>query len=384
MRLFTTAISLTLLSFLSGCATSSFRDSWSSATASLSRFGKNDDSILKSDAVQTKLTPEFKSAQRKLKDAESMLLAHARLLEDQEKFAEARQRYRELITAYPKSVNAAVGLARIELKTGRVEQAEAILQELRQEHPRSVPVRLALGGLYAERGEMQKAVETYSTAVDLDPDNQTLRYELGVALARANQVEQALPHLKFAVGESAATYNIGYLLYETGRTEEAKRWFNAALEGHPDEQTRMQASKMIAQLSPPPAAERDTPDIRTASATQRPISTDQWNQQQPSVTSSSTTRVVPATHSNPVTQDSRRDSVFSTASQSVPLTSNALPATTETGQSRSGSGEIPQWQGKNAVSTSFEVVAPEQQQTPEIHGTDSSVQQPPMWRSRNR
>jgi Flp pilus assembly protein TadD len=168
MRTIQLVTALALVATISGCASTSLRQSWGSALAAVTP-GKSKQSVLQSEAVRTPLSDEFKQAQRNLKNPESLLVMHARLMEDQEKFAEARQRYREVITAYPRNVEAAVGLARVEHKTGRVEQAEQILTELQEMHPSSVPVRMALGSLYKERGQLEDAVRTYATAADLEP-----------------------------------------------------------------------------------------------------------------------------------------------------------------------------------------------------------------------
>jgi tetratricopeptide (TPR) repeat protein len=214
-----------------------------SALATLkSKFSRGD---------KEELSPEFQAAQKTLKKhPEKTLLAWARYQEDIGEFAEARKMYRELQIAYPKSKEAWLGMARIELATGRTQQAHEILTKLVQDDPANVEVRLALGRMYAEQEKWDDALAAFEEACELSPDDQNCRYELGVAFAESGNYDQALTNLTYAVGEPAAHYNIGYLLYEKGRSEDAAEWFRNALAHHPDNQTALKSRAMLAKLEP--------------------------------------------------------------------------------------------------------------------------------------
>jgi tetratricopeptide (TPR) repeat protein len=197
------------------------------------------------------LSPEFKAAQKTLKKhPEKTLLAWARYQEDIGEYAEARKMYRELQIAYPENKEASLGMARIELATGRSKQAHEILTKLVNDDPENVEVRLALGRMFCEQEKWDEALAAFEGACELSPDDQNCRYELGVAFAQAGNFDQALSHLTYAVGESAAHYNIGYLLHEKGQNEDAAEWFRNALERHPDNQTALKSRAMLAKLDP--------------------------------------------------------------------------------------------------------------------------------------
>ncbi len=113
---------LTGMGFCPGCATDGlklpFRDTiaarWNSPNPASGRAGEGE------------LSPEFREAQKVFKkDPEGALLAWARWQEDVGEYGEARRKYRELLIAYPENIEAQLGLARIELSCGRVEQADA-------------------------------------------------------------------------------------------------------------------------------------------------------------------------------------------------------------------------------------------------------------------
>lgn len=201
--------------------------------------------------AKEELSPEFRAAQKTLKKhPEKTLIAWARYQEDIGEYAEARKMYHELQIAYPDNTEAHLGMARVELLTGRSQQAEEILAELMDDHPDDVNVRLAFGRLYTELGRLPEAIGAFEEACEIEPQNQDCRYELGIAYARAGNFDQAISHLTFSVGESAAHYNIGYILHEQGRDAEAVEWFRDALQQHPDQQTAQKSNAMLAKLSP--------------------------------------------------------------------------------------------------------------------------------------
>lgn len=228
---------LTITLFTScGCQSGGLKDSWARLTSR--------------KPEKQELTPEFREAQRMLKHPEQTLVAMARWKEDNEEYAEAREKYRELLLAYPENLEAQLGLARIEMATGRQQQAEQQLTALAVKHPDNLQVASEQAKLYSQREDWGRAISILNAASDRHPDDQSIRYELGVAYARSGQVQAAVPHLTFAVGESAAKYNIGYMLYESGNTAEAAQWFEQSLRSHPDERTAHQAKAMLSQLGP--------------------------------------------------------------------------------------------------------------------------------------
>lgn len=218
-----------------------------------SRFRKSDP---ESDSLildKNALSEGFRKARggftsKGLKNPEATNLAFARWKEDMGQYAEAKQRYHEVLTANPDCLTARLGIARIERETGRYDQCREILMAAREQHPESPTVMLELGRMYKQREQWDDSIRAFSQAVNLAPDDQMVRYELGLALASADRVQEALPHLKFAVGQSAAFYNIGFLLHERGRSAEAVSWIERTMEAHPDERTRRMAMELLAEL----------------------------------------------------------------------------------------------------------------------------------------
>ena len=241
--------------FATGCSTTR---SWDGLAG---RFGKSkprpDTLVLDKQSLSKGFQKSRGGFTRKgLKNPEDTNLAFARWKEDMGQYAESKRRYHEVLTANPNCLPARLGIARIECETGRFAQCREILTAAQKQHPYDPAVMLGLGRMYNEREQWDDSVRSFTRAADLAPDDQTVRYELGLALAHAGRVQEALPHLKFAVGESAAFYNIGFMLYEQGQLTEAARWIERTLEAHPDERTRQMVRELIAELdSALPAAQ---------------------------------------------------------------------------------------------------------------------------------
>jgi len=215
------------------------------------------------------VSPEFREAQKVFKkDPEGTLLAWARWQEDVGEYGEARKKYRELLIAYPDNIEAQLGLARIELSCGRTQQAEEILTAVAKTRPSNAPVRLELGRLYSQQENWPKAIAAFEDASAIDTENQVCRYELGVAFARSHRFDQALSHLTYAVGSSAANYNIGYVLHEQGNDAEAAEWFRNAMNAHPDAKTAQKTNAMLAKMPQKNFRNREaTPSYQSDSST---------------------------------------------------------------------------------------------------------------------
>jgi len=194
------------------------------------------------------LSDGYKHARRNLQDAEKTMLSFARWKEDTGLYAEAKKTYREALTTNPDCMTARLGIARIERKTGRFEQSRTILMAAREKYPDDASIPLEIGRMYGERDDWNAAIAAYKSAVELMPDDETIRYELGLALANVARYDEAVAHLKYAVGESAALYNIGYLLHEDGRSDQAVDWFEQALEQHPDDRTMQLANSILSEI----------------------------------------------------------------------------------------------------------------------------------------
>lgn len=215
---------------------------------SLAGFSRADDAEDPLLTDSTSVSDEYRSAKRELKKADETMLKFAQWREDLGDLPEAKQRYHDILADNPHHLDARLGLARVEYKSGRIAEAQSILEATARKHPDSSAVWVEMGRIQSEREQYGQAVQSLQKAVALDSKDVTAKYELGLALIHSDRLDEAKVQLTDAVGESAALYNIGYVLHQEDRNQEAALWFKKSLESHPDERTRAMSYQMLTQL----------------------------------------------------------------------------------------------------------------------------------------
>jgi tetratricopeptide (TPR) repeat protein len=156
----------------------------------------------------------------------------------------ARESYQEAIEKNPKSVDALLGLARLDILGGRLTEAEATIAKAFKQAPRDPQVRAAKGQLYEARGDWEAAIAEYRAAVHVAPEDAGFRFQLGTALAKSGDYAEALTELTRAQGPAVAHYNLGYILHEKGDRAAAEVQFAKALQFNPELEA---ASTILAQ-----------------------------------------------------------------------------------------------------------------------------------------
>ncbi len=377
---------LPLIPISSGCATSGLRDGWSKSVAAIGLGPKET------------VSKEFREAQRVFKDPETTLLSYARMKEDNEEYAEAREKYREFLIGYPNNVEARLGMARIEIATGRMDQAYEILTTLAEKYPANASVRTEMGRMYSSQDNWTAAIEHFQKASEINPSDQMIRYELGLACVRANRTEEAVPHLSFAVGESAAMYNIGYVLQDSGRNTEAIEWYQKALASHPDARTAFQSQQMLSKLTQ--SEEKNNIRIAAINAEQMRAAVSsrpsQANSVLPSINSSPNSNVsqfTSAQTSNAPGSDvtasqaayqqsssTTAQHAFRTASYGVPVQQESATSYDPNQSALTGSAdaEPTQWRGPAAS------VAPVRRTSATAIQPQPEFEQPPVWQARSQ
>lgn len=189
--------------------------------------------------------PALSDAAKQLKHPTKVYLKYAEWQEEIGKLVEARKSYELVLGQNPKSVDAILGLARLDHLAGRVSQAEQGYLKAVRLKPNDPGVLDALGEFYVAEERWDQAIDVLNSAVLLSPDHSGYRYHLAVALAESGDVEGAIPHFARTVGEAEAHYNVGYILYEQGHKAAAKQQFQQALLKNPQ---LAQAQAMLDEL----------------------------------------------------------------------------------------------------------------------------------------
>jgi tetratricopeptide (TPR) repeat protein len=118
-------------------------------------------------------------------------------------------------------------------RLGRFAQAETHYREAMKLSPNDVNVWNDVGYSYYLQRRWPEAERSLLQAAKLDPDNQRVQTNLGLAQAGAGKTDAALDSLTRASGPAVAHANLGYILAATGKTDEARKHYQAALDYQP-------------------------------------------------------------------------------------------------------------------------------------------------------
>jgi len=169
------------------------------------------------------------SASKGLKDPERVHLAYGQFSEQNRDFSTARTSYETALEQNEQSFEAVLGLARLDLLSGKTPQAERNFLKAFELAPTNEVAIEALGQFYLTQDRFVEAAQYLQRGLDLAPGNRRLRYRMGLALARQGNIPAAESHFIQAVGEAEADYNIGLILYERGEVGPAKHRFLQAV-----------------------------------------------------------------------------------------------------------------------------------------------------------
>ncbi|HEY3968586.1 MAG TPA: tetratricopeptide repeat protein [Planctomycetaceae bacterium] len=177
-----------------------------------------------------------KSANKKSQDyspSPQLKLASAAFLEQRGARDEARQRYEEVLAADAKSMDAVLGLARLDQVGGRNAEAETGFQRAVRMDNGSGRALDALGQFYVDQKRWNDAIATLQKASAAAPNDKTYRFHYAIALAKSGQINESIPLLQSTVEPAAVHYNIGLILHERGDLAGSEEQFSEALLQNP-------------------------------------------------------------------------------------------------------------------------------------------------------
>ncbi|MDX1970403.1 MAG: tetratricopeptide repeat protein [Planctomycetaceae bacterium] len=180
-----------------------------------------------------------------LKHPATVHVAYARWQEQQRQLPQARESYQQALKHDPKSVDALLGLSRIDRHAGRMADAERLLTQAEKLRPNDPLIAAAWGEHYSATGRWTEAIARYRSAAEKAPDEALYRHQLAVALTRSGAVQEGLAAFSRIVAPAEAHYNVGYLLQQQGKLMEAEEQYQRALALKPD---LAPAANMLAQV----------------------------------------------------------------------------------------------------------------------------------------
>lgn len=193
---------------------------------------------LQENEVHVKI--EAGPAPKKIKNPAKLNLAYGRLQEQVGQLTEARRAYDLVLKEEPKSVDAMLGIARLDQLGGRTREAEAGFLRAAKLKPNDPHVLDGVGQYYAANEKWPEAIRwtesalTNAKGATAAADVASIEFHLATCKARSGDLPGSLPHFANSVGEAEGHFNIGYILYEKGQTAAAVQEMEQALRIRPD------------------------------------------------------------------------------------------------------------------------------------------------------
>jgi Tfp pilus assembly protein PilF len=175
----------------------------------------------------------------------NVALAMGDMLERSGDLAGAREQFEQALKFEPKSLKAALALARTEARLGRPDAASRIYRDAEKYHRRNPAIFNDKGLMLAEQKDWAGAIAALRTAVKLDPKQSKYHNNLGMVLAWSGSYDEAWKEFREAVGPGPAHYNIALLHWQAGHPVEARDHVERALAAMP---TLNEARELLAQI----------------------------------------------------------------------------------------------------------------------------------------
>ncbi len=158
----------------------------------------------------------------------------------------ARSMYQRALSIEPNHLESLLGLARLEDREGRLNEALRIYQQAAAAYPQNAQVLNDLGLCHARMGQLPVSLQLLGQATQLQPQKQLYRNNIAKVLIELNRIDEAASHQAAVHPPAVAQYNMGVLLHQRGRTEEAVRFLTAAT--HIDPQLQA-AGALLSQIT---------------------------------------------------------------------------------------------------------------------------------------
>lgn len=221
--------------------------SWTSKVVSLLTFNSPKKpigpSVPKSHPELDPISIGYKSAPPTVE----LYLSMAGVSEEAGNVPNARNLYHQALTMQPENLEGMLSLARLEDREGQLDAALHYYLQAAKSHPQNAKALNDLALCYARRGQLAEALPPLEQAIRLEPSKQLYRNNIATIFTELNHLNAALKHLGAVHSPAAAQYNMGVLLHQRDRNNEAIQYLSAALRTDPSLSV---AQVLLTQLAP--------------------------------------------------------------------------------------------------------------------------------------
>ena len=165
----------------------------------------------------------------------------------------AIQHYERGLKEQPKHVPTLISLARLHDRRDEFHKAEKLYRQAVEAEPENAMAHNDLGLCLARHDRSDEALASLRKACQLEPDRKLYHNNLATVLVAMDRVDEAYETVKKVNHEAVAHYNVGYLLYQSNKKEQARQEFTLAFaaDGSLTEAQDM-LSQLNAEISPAP------------------------------------------------------------------------------------------------------------------------------------
>jgi tetratricopeptide (TPR) repeat protein len=159
--------------------------------------------------------------------------AAGQVAESQGNFDSAIAQYKEALQRDPNHRDAQFRLAGAYTQRGLYEQAIPAWQHYLKLTNNSSAAYNNLALCYELAGKPAEAEQTYRAGIEKDPANASCRTNYGLMLARTDRLDESMEQLSKVLAPAEVHYNLGSVMEQKGKKEEAKAYYRKALELDP-------------------------------------------------------------------------------------------------------------------------------------------------------
>jgi tetratricopeptide (TPR) repeat protein len=136
---------------------------------------------------------------RELPPGASLIIAEAERAFAQRRYAEAEDKYKQVLRMDEQNPTSLANLAAIQLELQKLDEAEANLNKALASDPEDAYALSLLGMLRFQQGKYEQALDALSRSAQLDPKNAETQNYLGITLSQQGQRESAETALRKAI-----------------------------------------------------------------------------------------------------------------------------------------------------------------------------------------
>lgn len=179
-----------------------------------------DDDPLRLDNRPKKVDPE-------------VFVANGQLWESTGNFAKAMESYSKALEQQTNHAPALTNIARLHFRQGNHQQAASFFQKAIEQRPDDAELLHDLGLTQSRLGQRETAIESISRALELSPGNSRYANHLATIQFEAGNREAAFESLRDSNKLAVAHFNMAYLYFKHGQTDQAREQLNETLKFEP-------------------------------------------------------------------------------------------------------------------------------------------------------